>query len=122
MKKYADLNRTERQFSEGELVYLKMQPYRETSLGPQNSLKLTSKWYGPFRILKKIGRVAYKLQLPEDAQIHDVFHVIQLKKHLGKFAVPNVWLPNLTADGKVKTSPLSILQHRQIPRNAGDTL
>jgi hypothetical protein len=51
MKKYADTNRSERTFQVGDLVYLKMQPYRETALGLQNALKLTSKWYGPFIIL-----------------------------------------------------------------------
>jgi hypothetical protein len=51
MKKFADLNRTERMFNVGDLVYLKMQPYREATLGLRNSLKLTSKFYGPFRII-----------------------------------------------------------------------
>ena len=51
MKRYADMNRTERTFEEGDMVYLKMQPYRETALGLRNSLKLNSKWYGPFKVL-----------------------------------------------------------------------
>jgi hypothetical protein len=120
MKKYADANRTERSFAVGDFVYLKMQPYRETALGLRNSLKLTSKWYGPFRISQKIGQVAYKLQLPSDSQLHDVFHVNQLKKHIGTRAIPNSKLPLVTPDGKVKAAPLAILQRRQIPRNAGD--
>jgi hypothetical protein len=95
----------------GDIVYLKMQLYRETSLGLCNAFKLTSKFYGPFKILAKIGRVAYKLQLPDSAKIHDVFHVNQLKKHLGRATVPNPNLPLLTPDGKIKTFPLSILQH-----------
>lgn len=59
MKKFADLKRTERVFEVGDMVYLKMQPYRETALGLRNALKLTSKYYGPFRVLEKVGRVAY---------------------------------------------------------------
>jgi hypothetical protein len=51
MKKYADLNRPERQFNVGDMVYLKVQPYRETALGLRNNLKLSSKYYGPFRVL-----------------------------------------------------------------------
>jgi hypothetical protein len=51
MKRYADANRSERTFQVGDLVYLKMQPYRKTTLGLWNALKLTSQWYGPFIIL-----------------------------------------------------------------------
>ena len=101
------------------MVYLKMQPYRETALGLRNALKLTSKWYGPFKIMKKVGRVAYQLQLPPGTQLHDVFQVNQLKKHLGPKAVPNSSLPLLTTDGKVKTAPIAVLQRRQVPRKAG---
>jgi hypothetical protein len=119
MKNFADLNRTERQFEAGEMVYLKMQPYREIALGLRNALKLTSKYYGPFRILSKVGKVAYKLQLPSGTKLHDVFHVNQLKKHLGPAAVPNPNLPLLTSDGKIKTFPLAVLQRRQVPRSAG---
>jgi hypothetical protein len=120
MKKYADMNRTERKFSEGDMVYLKMQPYRETALGLRNALKLSSKYYGPFRILKTVGKVAYQLQLPAGTKLHDVFHVNQLKRHLGPAAVPNPTLPLLTPDGKVKLAPLAILQYRQVERNAGE--
>jgi hypothetical protein len=119
MKKFADAKRTERVFQVGDMVYLKMQPYRETALGLRNSLKLTSKYYGPFRVLAPVGRVAYKLQLPEGTKLHDVFHVNQLKKHMGPTAVPNPTLPLITPEGKIKTNPLSILQRRQVPHSAG---
>jgi len=71
MKKYADLKRTERKSEVGDMVYLKMQPYKETSPGVRNAMKLSSKYYGPFRVLHKVGNVAYKLQLLADTQIHD---------------------------------------------------
>lgn len=61
MKKYADQNRTERTFQVGDMVYLKMQPYRHNAFGLRNSLKVTIKYFGPFRILEKVGEVAYKL-------------------------------------------------------------
>jgi hypothetical protein len=53
-------------------------------------------------------------------KLHDVFHVNQLKKHVGPNAVPNPTLPVLTPDGKIKVAPKEILQCRQIPRSAGD--
>jgi hypothetical protein len=120
MKKFADTNRTPRNFAEGDVVYLKMQPYREKALGLGNDPKLTSKYYGPFRVLKKVGTLAYKLQLPPGTLLHDVFHVNQLKKHLGPKAVPNAKLPMLTPQGKLKVKPQAILETRQVPHRARD--
>ena len=74
MKKYADLRRTDKSFIVGNMVYLKIQPYRETTLGLRNALKLSSKYYEPFKILKKVGNRAYQLHLPEGTKLHDVFH------------------------------------------------
>jgi hypothetical protein len=105
MKKYADANRTERSFQVGDFVYLKMQPLRETALGRQNAPKLSSKWYGPFKVLKTVGKSSYQLLLPDSAKIHDVFHVNQLKKHIGSHAISNDKLPLVTEDGKVKLAP-----------------
>ena len=61
MKKYAYQNRSERTYEVGDMVYLKMQPYRLAAFGLKQSLKLTSKFYGPFRVLQKAGVVAYRL-------------------------------------------------------------
>jgi hypothetical protein len=120
MKKYANRKRTPRTFLVGDMVYLKMQPYREKNLGSGTPLKLASKWYGPFKILQAVGNRAYRLQLPEGTQIHDVFHVNQLKKHLGARAVPNTQLHLVTPEGKLKSTPKAMLQRRHVPRNAGE--
>lgn len=121
MKQFADRKRSERQFDNGDMVYLKMQPYRQNAFGLRGSLKLRSKYYGPFRIMKRIGKVAYQLNLPEEAAIHPVFHASQLKKHLGPLAIPSPGLPLVGPDGKIKTEPVKILE-RQIVQRKGDVV
>jgi hypothetical protein len=117
MKRYADAKRSERSFAPGDMVYLRMQPYRMASFGLGQSIKLTSKYYGPFCVLQKIGLLAYKLLLPEGVGIHPVFHVSQLKQHLGPRAVPEQGLPLVGEDGKIRTEPLQVLETRSLPRN-----
>lgn len=75
MKRYADLKISEREFQVGDMVYLKMAPYRLAAFGFRGALKLQHKYYGPFMITQRIGKVAYKLQFPEHIKIHPVFHV-----------------------------------------------
>jgi hypothetical protein len=87
------------------------------AFGLRRSIKLTSKYYGPFRVLEKIGSLSYKILLPKGVKIHPVFHVSQLKKHLGKNAVPQQEIPLVTPDGKIKTEPMKVLETRSLPRN-----
>lgn len=82
MKVQADRNRSEREFQPGELVYLKVQPYVQTSLASRSCQKLAFRYFGPYKILERVGKVAYKLELPPSAKIHNVIHVSQLKKHV----------------------------------------
>lgn len=106
MKKYADHKRIERSFNVGGMVYLKMQLYRLNAFGLKTHIKLQSKFYGPFRVIAKVGKVAYKLLLLEKTQIHPVFHVSQLKKHVGPQAIPCADLPLVGEDGRIKTEPV----------------
>jgi hypothetical protein len=85
MKKFSDKKRSERKFSVGDLMYLKLQPYRQVSIqGKTGTHKLKPKYYDPFEIFKKIGVVAYKLNLSAWSAIHHVFHVSPLKKCHGQ--------------------------------------
>ena len=86
------------------------------AFGLRGAIKLHSKYYGPFRVIAAIGNRAYKLLLPEGVQIQPVFHVSQLKKHIGPTVVPSPDLPLVTSEGKIQMAPAIVLQVRQIPR------
>ncbi|XP_020152763.1 uncharacterized protein [Aegilops tauschii subsp. strangulata] len=116
MKFFADRNRKEREFVVGDMVYLKIQPHRHTSLSLHRHIKLHFKFYGPFRVLSKIVNHAYKLLVPEDCQLHDTFHVSQLKKHIGPKVVPSSKLPLVGTDGTIIIEPEAILERKLIPR------
>ena len=54
-KLYADRGRVERQFEVGDLVYLRLQPYRQSSLKQKGAEKLKPRFYGPYRVIRRIG-------------------------------------------------------------------
>jgi hypothetical protein len=119
MKKQAHKNLSERTFDIGEFVYLKLQPYVQTSVSSRSSNKLSFKFFGPYEILDKIGNVAYKLKLSASSTVHFVFHVSQLKKAPGTGLQVTADLPSLQDPLQV---PLKILIHRMVTRGRTDVL
>jgi len=83
MKGYADDKRNDVPLSEGDYVFVKLQPYRQNFVASRRNQKLRRKCFGPFKILELVGTVAYKLQLPATARIHSIFHISVLKKCIG---------------------------------------
>ena len=59
MKTSYDQGRVEREFVVGNWVYLRLQPYRQTSLALRQSHKLFPRFYGLYHVLEQIGSVAY---------------------------------------------------------------
>lgn len=90
---YANKHRQERSFEVGDQVYLKLQPFRQNFVHLRKNLKLSLKYYGPFTVTQKIGKVAYKWDLPQNTLIHNVFHVFLLKKKIGNKYIPSLTLP-----------------------------
>lgn len=111
MKWYSNKKRTDRTFEVGAEVYLKLQPYRQQSINERGNHKLSAKYYGSYRVLDRIGQVAYKLELPSSSKIHDIFHVFQLKKVSDKKDVQTS-LPGISNTGVVDPQPTAILDRK----------
>lgn len=62
-------------------------------------LKLSKRYYGPYKVIKKIGEVAYKIDLTLQSKIHPVFHVSQLKQVLKRQEQVLSILPYTNQDG-----------------------
>jgi hypothetical protein len=67
MKQQEDQGHSEHQFAEGDQVFLRLQPYKQTSLKAEHCQKLAPKFYGPYTVLKRVGQVAYQLAFPFEA-------------------------------------------------------
>jgi hypothetical protein len=81
-KSYHDKKRKDIEFQEGDHVFLRVTS--TTGVGRAlKSKKLTSRFIGPYQILKRVGKMAYRIVLPPSlSNLHDVFHVSQLRKYV----------------------------------------
>ncbi|GJR79944.1 putative reverse transcriptase domain-containing protein [Tanacetum coccineum] len=81
-KCYADKRRKPLEFQVGDKVMLKVSPWKGVIRFGKRG-KLNPRYIGPFKILAKVGTVAYRLELPEKlSRVHSTFHVSNLKKCL----------------------------------------
>jgi hypothetical protein len=80
-KSYAYKGRIPWEFKVGEHVFLKVKP-KKSLLKLGSYTKLEAIYYGPFEILDRIGPVAYMLAFYATVKVHNVFHVLLLKKYV----------------------------------------
>ena len=113
-KSYADKRRKHLEFEVGDLVYLKMITFKgRTRISGRK--KLGPRYLGPFKVIERVGAVAYKLDLPSKMDaFHNVFHVSQLRKCLTE---QEIVLPEIPDDlGKnltLETRPVRIVDRSE---------
>ena len=101
------------EFEVGDKVFLKVVA-RRGMIRHEKWGKLGPRYIGPFTLMKRIGKVAYRLELPPNlGGMHDVFHVSRLKKYC---ADPSHVLPSeeieLNEDLTFKEEPVKILDRK----------
>ncbi|XP_016578798.1 uncharacterized protein LOC107876371 [Capsicum annuum] len=87
MKWYTDQRESERELQEGDWVYLKLQSYKQTTVPLKRHLKLSPKYYGPY------------------------------KKRIGPAIIPQQQLHLVGTDGKILVRPMAILQRKMVKEN-----
>ncbi|MCQ7285395.1 hypothetical protein NP026_23855, partial [Salmonella enterica] len=122
-KAYADKRRKPLEFQVGDRVLLKVSPWKGVVRFGKRG-KLNPRYVGPFEIIEKIGKVAYKLNLPAElGAVHNVFHVSNLKKCLSDetLIIP---FKELTIDERLQfveepveitDRDVKVLKHTRIP-------
>ncbi|GKC82515.1 putative reverse transcriptase domain-containing protein [Tanacetum coccineum] len=89
-KSYADKRGKPLEFKEGDHVMLQVAPCKGV-VHFRKKGKLAPRFVGPFEIIERIGKIAYRLRLPQELNnVHDMFHVSNLKKYL---ADPTLQIP-----------------------------
>lgn len=112
MKQHANQQHVDREFQVDDMVFLRLQPYRQKYLKIKGPQKLASNFYSAYKVLQCVGLAAYKLELLDSSKIHQVFHVSYLKKVVGLEVRVHIQLPKLAKDGSILVIPKVVLdQH-----------
>ncbi|KAD3336653.1 hypothetical protein E3N88_32172 [Mikania micrantha] len=113
-KSYADKRRRPIEFEVGDQVLLKVSPWKGVIRFRKRG-KLSPRFIGPFRIMARVGKVAYRLDLPDELnRIHPTFHVSHLRKYLAN-DVAYVSLNDIEVDEKLNyiEEPVAIVDTKE---------
>ncbi|KAH7438552.1 hypothetical protein KP509_04G020000 [Ceratopteris richardii] len=111
-KEYVDRKRSPRVSKEGDRFFLQV-PTRSTSLSTGKCTKLSPRFCGPWKIVKKLSDVTYQLEVPPDCRVHPVFHFSKLRKYISKEDNLIEAIISLQETDSIDHSPYRILNQRQ---------
>ena len=117
MKTQADKHRVDRQFQVGDHVLLKLQPYAQSSVVNRPFPKLAFKYFGPYKVLEKIGLAAYRLELSDGSLVHPDFHISQLKPITPNYTPVYSDIPLLSDLSAVALAPETVLDRRLVKKS-----
>ncbi|GJZ55810.1 putative reverse transcriptase domain-containing protein [Tanacetum coccineum] len=119
-KSYANIRRKPMVFQVGDRVMLKVSPWKGVVRFGKRG-KLNPRYVGPFKVIERVGTVAYKLELPQQlSRVHNTFHVSNLKKCLSdeSLVIP---LEELRVDDKLhfEEEPVEVMDReiKQLKRS-----
>ena len=115
-KQHYDARHRDLQFKVGDKVWLSSKNIPIVTIGTR---KLYPLWLGPFPVTKKVGAVAYQLEIPPHYRLHNTFHVGLLKPAYDNHAGTPPPAPVLV-EGEDEFEIDTILQHRPITKSRGD--
>ncbi|KAF7835948.1 putative polyprotein [Senna tora] len=113
MKANADEKRRDQCFQVEEWVWVKLHKYKQLFLAARLNFKLSKKYYGPYKVVARIGAVAYHLDLPSTSKIHHFFHISLLKAFVGDPTMVTI-ADTLPVPDKGDLSPYGILDSRMV--------
>jgi hypothetical protein len=109
-KNYYDKTRRQVEYGVGSYVLLSS---KDVGLKVVGSRKLLPRFIGPFKVIKRVGELAYRLELPESLKIHDVFHVSRFKPFFDDGRVQPPPLP-INVDGELEYEVEKVYGHRDV--------
>lgn len=117
MRAFADPRSRDVTIEVGTFIYLKLQPYRQQYVAYRKSMKLAPRFFGPYQIIKHIGDVAYRLEVPPDSKIHNVFHVCMLRCYRRSVTHSLAAIPPMNGEAmELLHRPDSILEQRVVSK------